>query len=771
MNIFHKRHLALFCTIFAVASLCGCVLSYNLKASVLSFLGIVALLTLLSVLFVKRYRAIFLKCFLCVLFAFTALISQFLRVDVPIHKITPHFNQVVDITATVTRVNFNKDYLSSCYVDISSINGNASPASAVLECEYNAELEVGNVISGTFVIDKIENYTEIPSYLKSKGITLFLQPSQNFELSHNRETPSMKLKKINSDLSDIFTDRIDDESGKLVSALMLGNKELLHDSTIRDFRRAGVSHILAISGMHLSILIFFFDFILKKLRLSKVLRGSITIFAALFYLALTGFSLSTARAFLMSSIVYLAYILQDENDMLTTLLFSLFIILAASPLSVYDVGMWLSFLAVLGIFASQYFIEKFNLLLYKKPKSNDTYDKKRKRNLLAPKLKKISAYIFSTVCITVFVNIFICVPMCLFFDEFSLASIISNIVSTPVVTLILFLAPLLIVLNIVEPIAGVIAQAVEFLCGILIDIIEFISSFEKITVSLHYPFVKNIVWILAILLSVCLVFKFKHKWLIVIPPIISALMFSAGLAVDTMCYNNLVQVEYIGENESEAILIRDGSDYSIIDMSTGGYIHSYSTYTKSVENCATEISSYVITHYHNYHATTLHRLLNKTIVRTLFLPYPQDIKEYYAMSSIITAAENAKTDVILYDSLSDIKITPNTTFNLSGRAYLKRSTHPTFYFSISAYGRKLVYMAESANEHKSLKNEVDNELKDAEILILGAHGPKTKNDFNCDTFYSTQPVISANQEIFDFFTSVLPTVSDVTYAKIYLTKY
>ena len=82
---------------------------------------------------------------------------------------------------------------------------------------------------------------------------------------------------------------------------------------------------------------------------------------ALFYLALTGFALSTVRAFLMTSIVYLAYVLQDESDKLTTLLFSLFIILVSFPYAVYDIGMWLSFLAVLGIFIAGYFIENFNI--------------------------------------------------------------------------------------------------------------------------------------------------------------------------------------------------------------------------------------------------------------------------------------------------------------------------------------------------------------------------------------------------------------------------
>lgn len=772
MNVFYKRHLALFCTIFAVASLCGCVLSYNRKALALSILGIATLIAFLFVIFIKRHRALFLKGLFCLVFALVALLSQFVRIDTPLQKITSLFETPVSVTATVTRTNMEEDYLSVYYVDVSTINDKNISCSAVLECEYNAELEVGNVFEGSFVIDSVENYSETSTYLKAKGIILLMRPSKEINRLSNSESISMKFESLNRKLSDTITDRMDGEPGNLVSALMLGNKELLNDSTIRNFRRAGVSHILAISGMHLSLFMFLFDFILKKFRISKVFRGSTTMLVALFYLALTGFALSTVRAFLMTSIVYLAYVLQDESDKLTTLLFSLFIILVSFPYAVYDIGMWLSFLAVLGIFIAGYFIENFNNFLYNKSavkKTGDAYAIQRKRRL-SPFVFKLLKYLFSTICITVFVNVFICIPMCFFFDEISLVSVISNIVSTPIVTLILFVSPLFMIFDAIGPIADIIAFAVKRLCLTLLDVIDFISSFEGITVSLHYPFVKHAVYILSFLLVIFLIFKFKHKWLIVIPPIVAFILFFVGVTVDNIRYSELVKIEYIGGSESESLLIRDGNQYSIIDMSTGGYAHSYYAYDKSVENCATEIDSYVITHYHNYHIQTLNRLFGKAIIRKVILPYPQNTDDYYKMSTIIASAQNAGTDVIIYDPLSYVKITSNTTFRFSELGYLKRSTHPTFYFTITAYGDKLLYSAESASEFSDFQSRIDNELKDTDFLILGAHGPKTKNSFNFQNYSSPQKIIIGNNEISSFFNSSYATVSNVIYNKICFTK-
>lgn len=489
MNIFYRRHLALFASIFAAASICGCFLAYNDKIKAILVSAVLTALLVFITLIFKYYKAIFFKSALCVFFALTALLSQFSRVDRPLWQIEDYINKRTDITAVVKSVNLSEDFLSVYSVEIKNIGDLKANTSAILECDYNAELKMGEIITGEFYVNKIEKYADTPTYYKAKNITLYLHSPENIVSVEHSEGLSEKLGKLNQSISYIITKQVDGEAGNLVSALMLGNKDLLDDSVIRDFKRAGLSHILAISGMHLSILIFFLDFLLKKLNIRKSLRGGIVITTALFYLALTGFSTSTVRAFIMSATVYLAFVFQDENDMLTSLFFSLFIILLISPNAVYDIGLWLSFLAVVGIFVAQYFIKALSDFLYKKlnkKKSIDKYALKKRKSFLSVGKIKTIIYIFSSVIITFFANVFICVPVWLYFNELSLISILTNLIVSPIVTIILYLTPIFLLTSFIDPLYKLLGFLIETICNLLLHFISVITSFSKITVSMNY---------------------------------------------------------------------------------------------------------------------------------------------------------------------------------------------------------------------------------------------------------------------------------------------
>ena len=91
----------------------------------------------------------------------------------------------------------------------------------------------------------------------------------------------------------------DSESGALVSALLLGERDLLPDKLRLDFKRIGISHILALSGLHLAILSLGVGKLLSLLKVKKKARLVIIILFILIYMALTGFSVSVCRAGIM----------------------------------------------------------------------------------------------------------------------------------------------------------------------------------------------------------------------------------------------------------------------------------------------------------------------------------------------------------------------------------------------------------------------------------------------------------------------------------------
>ena len=138
----------------------------------------------------------------------------------------------------------------------------------------------------------------------------------------------------------------------ILAAILLGDKSMLSRSTRQLFAQAGASHVLALSGLHLGILVGFLLYLLHPLmqqrRQSHIVRGAALLLTWAFVL-LTGASLSLLRAALMFSVFILCYRGAGAGNTLNSLGLSALIILLISPTALFDVGFQLSFLSVISI--------------------------------------------------------------------------------------------------------------------------------------------------------------------------------------------------------------------------------------------------------------------------------------------------------------------------------------------------------------------------------------------------------------------------------------
>jgi competence protein ComEC len=145
----------------------------------------------------------------------------------------------------------------------------------------------------------------------------------------------------------------------LLKALLIGERGEISDTIREAFIAAGAVHILAISGLHLGIIVTLIFFAVQGLlRLSErvLLRYDIrkiaalaTFFPLLAYILITGFPISTIRAGIMASCFLIAILIDRYRNPLNTLAFAAFIILLVSPTSLWDPSFQLSFSSVLGI--------------------------------------------------------------------------------------------------------------------------------------------------------------------------------------------------------------------------------------------------------------------------------------------------------------------------------------------------------------------------------------------------------------------------------------
>lgn len=138
------------------------------------------------------------------------------------------------------------------------------------------------------------------------------------------------------------------EEEQILKAMLIGEKGELEEETSELFRRGGISHIMAISGLHLSILSQALERILKRFQRPKKVKLEVTAFLW-GYVLLTGTSVSTLRAAIMMSVQTVATLAEREEDPPTTLALTAGILLIIQPLYLLDAGFCLSFGAILGM--------------------------------------------------------------------------------------------------------------------------------------------------------------------------------------------------------------------------------------------------------------------------------------------------------------------------------------------------------------------------------------------------------------------------------------
>lgn len=137
--------------------------------------------------------------------------------------------------------------------------------------------------------------------------------------------------------------------GGLLLALLSGSREYTEVSVTEAFKKAGLSHILALSGMHLSMFSGIAMFIGKKIK-RKRLSFIIRTVAVILFVWFAGFSPSLLRAFICNCLLILSSLSDNENpDMLAILCFSFLLQTVLTPESLFNIGFILSYSALAGI--------------------------------------------------------------------------------------------------------------------------------------------------------------------------------------------------------------------------------------------------------------------------------------------------------------------------------------------------------------------------------------------------------------------------------------
>ena len=195
-----------------------------------------------------------------------------------------------------------------------------------------------------------EGEFSLPSYYKGEGISGVFQ-AKTIELVRGESSPFAKeLFTLKQSLGNRIDALFPEETAGFLKSLFLGERSGITLSEKSLYQSAGISHILAISGLHLSLLGGFFYRLLRKIKLSSLLSSLITSFFLFSYFLFTGSAHSAFRALFMLFLRFAAIQLGKGKDLLSQLSFALLFLLWLNPLSLYSIGMQCSFFTLFVFF-------------------------------------------------------------------------------------------------------------------------------------------------------------------------------------------------------------------------------------------------------------------------------------------------------------------------------------------------------------------------------------------------------------------------------------
>ena len=703
-----------------------------------------AIATLLRFAIKKLSSLSFLCIILSVVMSILALTSSYLFFNVRYNSVAQYQGDKHEIEGMIISEDYKSTSFSAYEIVVTKIDGEPTYHKADLSCEYLSTLSQGDsftaTVQGTDFEDSRNGFNE-RDYKHSDGVFINYVSYDENDIEKIAGTylhPKIYFKLLNQKIKSVFSNGLDDETQDLCSAIFLGNKSDLSSEVKRDFTRAGASHILALSGLHMSIIMGCLLFILKKFRLNRKLIAVVLSVIAVFYLFLTGFQISAARSVIMLLFVYLGWIFGGYTDSLTSLIISATALMLIFPGSVLDAGYWMSFSATLGI------------LVFMEPMIEEIRCKMSEHN--TPKvLRRYIVKFFSVLTVAIFANIPLIIVLCIFIRQYSFYSIISSLVlGVPTAGIILF--SLLFVFFAKVPIlATFLSNSLSLIAKFMIDFCENISEKEGALISLNYPFVIIIAATLFAALLYSMIFKCKSVFRSLIPYIVAVALFFSAVSLYNGTGQDVIQVNYVNSStQCDMLVLTNNVGGAVICDIGGAGKTSYNLALDALyEERATEIQAVILTKYSNYSVSALSSLFANQKVRTLWIPYPETVDDYYHTEKLYTVAKKYGVETYTYENGKTIEVFESTTIFID-TMNIKRSVKPITMVSINTGEERLTYCSGAIAECEE-NTEFTKRLADSRFVIFGDTGPKLKTPYSIPDNDNNEFIIFSNKTEADFF--------------------
>ena len=538
-------------------------------------------------------------------------------------------------------------------------------------------------------------------YLKTKKIigTVELEKvkilkSSNGSFIHN----------IQKYIRDTINGTLTDEEGNLLLAILLGDKDKLSEDIQESFKTSNLSHMLAVSGAHVSYIILGLTYVLQNSIIGKKNGKIVCIIFLLAFMAITNFTPSVTRACIMAILTLFSSIIYRKSDVYTNISVAALITLIFNPYSLLDLGFQLSYGGTIGIII---FIKRIQ-----EKKSNS----------------KVINYIKQMALVSIYANIIIIPIMMYHFNTVSFTFIISNIMASPILGIIVITGFLFIIASItVKPLTRLIAIFIKPILSILIKISQICSKLPFSNILVVTPYMFNVISYYAIILY-CIKSKKNNKCKIIICLLIVLILINFIIYI----FPQKLRIFFIdvGQGDSTLIITPDKKTV-LID---GGGSDSFDVGEKVLlpyllDRRILKIDYVLISHFDTDHCGGILTIMEKVKVKNIIISEQAEHSENYErfkklmIHKRIRLIEVKKGDKIKIGRYSEFKILFPTSRLLSENPLNNNSIVTQFNYN----NFKMLFTGdiEKLAEQQILKTEKA-EIR-ADILKVAHHGSKTSS--------------------------------------------
>lgn len=361
------------------------------------------------------------------------------------------------------------------------------------------------------------------NYLKSQKIYGNINADQ-IKFIKNKKLISKLFYNINFMINKKISNSFKREESSILKALILGNKDDLSDGLKSSIKENGLSHIIAISGMHVECIIIVVQSILNIFTKDKKLKKILILIIIIFYSLIIGFKVSAIRAIILSSIGIVAQLVYLKKNDFISLNFASFLILLYNPYCLFDSGFILSFSASIGVLYVYKIVNKFNI-----------------KNM-------IIKYFFEIFLISICVIITVLPLMIFLFKRLSITFLVTSLLITPIIFIIEFLS----ILFIISP--NQLLFIFKPIIKILIIIFIKISNISLFSFYLKVPsFIEIILYYLVLFLI--LNKKIRKSFRLLLRKCIYMVLIVTCLQYVFLIFNNSLKIYFIDVGQGDSTLI------------------------------------------------------------------------------------------------------------------------------------------------------------------------------------------------------------------------